>query len=209
MDWDAAKAWADSLGPDVELATIRSQVESAWLTSTVTATTVWIGFTDEVQEGTWVWRSGEPVTYTNWMWAEPDDAPPGQDACSFSWRVAGAFADNYTWQSYPAIIEWIPPIGPQLAKSGACPGSVSLSITGASPNGLVGILYGPAGTFTKSGPPCAGLSVDIASPTLGALIPADGAGNAALNFRAPPGACGRSVQGVDIASCSATNTITL
>jgi len=96
-----------------------------------------------------------------------------------------------------------------LAVSGTCPGQISLTISGATASGLIGILYGSAGTFTKSGTPCAGLTLGLASPTLGALIPADGAGHASLAFPAPLGACGRSIQGVDLTSCSATNLVVL
>jgi len=102
-----------------------------------------------------------------------------------------------------------PPLGPLLSQTGVCPGQVTLTVTQASAHGLIGILYGPAGTFTKSGSPCAGLTVGIASPTLGALIPADAAGFATLSLNAPSGACGRRVQGVDITSCSASNLIVL
>jgi len=101
------------------------------------------------------------------------------------------------------------PNTPTLAVQGSCPGMINLAITGSSQNGLIGILYGSTGTFTKSGPPCAGLTVGIASPTLGALIPADGVGHASLSFQAPAGACGLSIQGVDITNCSATNIIVL
>jgi len=109
----------------------------------------------------------------------------------------------------PGILELIPPGAPQLTKSVYCPGPVTLSVTGASAHGLIGVLYGFAGSFIKANSPCAGLSLGISAPTLGALIPANGAGAAILNFRAPVGACGLSVQGVDVTSCSATNAITL
>ncbi|MGY8927507.1 MAG: lectin-like protein, partial [Flavobacteriales bacterium] len=33
---------------------------------------VWIGFTDEAEEGNWQWITGEEVTYTNWGANEPD-----------------------------------------------------------------------------------------------------------------------------------------
>src|SRR5690606_27282349 len=34
---------------------------------------LWIGLTDEAQEGTFVWSNDEPVTYTNWSPFEPND----------------------------------------------------------------------------------------------------------------------------------------
>jgi hypothetical protein len=69
------------------------------------------------------------------------------------------------------------------------------------------VLFGAAGTFTKPGNPCGGLMLGIANPTLGAVISANGAGDASLSFNAPPSACGRTVQGVDIASCLPSNAI--
>jgi hypothetical protein len=33
----------------------------------------WIGCSDEVDEGTWLWDSGEPCTYANWMAGEPNN----------------------------------------------------------------------------------------------------------------------------------------
>lgn len=99
--------------------------------------------------------------------------------------------------------------GPQLAKNGTCPGAVTLKATACTAGGQVAILYGPAGSFTKNGNPCNGLVLGISNPTLGAMLNANGAGAASLSFNAPPGACGRTVQGVDVTSCQATNSIVL
>jgi len=73
----------------------------------------------------------------------------------------------------------------------------------------VAVLYGNAGAFTKPSNPCGGLVLGITNPTLGAMLGTDGAGAATLSFNAPAGACGKTVQGVDVASCTATNTVVL
>jgi len=214
--WSSAAIVADSLGADVELVTIRNQQENDWLHSSFQIAGLpregaWIGFNDVAVEGTWVWRSGEPVTFTAWAPGEPNNTGGREDHGHFWNDPFARWNDAYELQTpdMPAILEWTPPVGLSLAKSGTCPGPVVLTLAGASSNGLIGVLYGPAGTFTKSGSPCAGLTVGIASPTLGALIPADAAGFATLRFNAPSGACGRRVQGVDITSCSASNLIVL
>lgn len=99
--------------------------------------------------------------------------------------------------------------GPVLSKQGSCPGAMTLRITGATPNGAVPVLYGPAGSYTRTGNPCNGLVLGISNPTLATILSANGSGVAQLSFNAPAGACGRTVQAVDVGTCTATNTITL
>lgn len=100
-------------------------------------------------------------------------------------------------------------IGPSLSMSGTCPGIVTLTISNATFNSAVAIVYGPAGVFLKPTPPCQGLTLGVSPPSLGAVRTADAAGVAVLNFNAPPGACGRSVQAVDVTTCTASNVIVL
>ncbi len=70
MTWSAAKSICEAHGG--HLVTLGSAEENNFLYQNVTAQT-WIGFTDEAEEGKWVWVTGEPVTYTNWAYGEPNN----------------------------------------------------------------------------------------------------------------------------------------
>ncbi len=78
MSWPIAEANAQSYGG--HLVTINSQAENDWLVSQFGAFGVnlaWIGFTDEANEGSFVWSSGEPATFTNWLPGEPNNESNG------------------------------------------------------------------------------------------------------------------------------------
>jgi hypothetical protein len=70
MSWAEAEAYAVSLGG--HLVTINDAAENDWLVATL-GTEYWIGFNDIAAESEWVWVSGEPVTFTNWLAGEPND----------------------------------------------------------------------------------------------------------------------------------------
>lgn len=70
--WDRIEVYAEHLGG--HLATINDRAEEQWIVATYSeAQEIGVGFSDRVHEGTWVWSSGEPVTYTNWLPGEPSD----------------------------------------------------------------------------------------------------------------------------------------
>jgi len=72
--WSSSEALAVSNGG--HLATVRSQSEQTWIAAVFQTELpfngFWIGLTDQVVENTWVWSSGEPLTYTNWAPGEPN-----------------------------------------------------------------------------------------------------------------------------------------
>lgn len=98
--------------------------------------------------------------------------------------------------------------GTSLARAGVCPGAIDLTISNATPGGAVALLYGAAGVFVKSSGACNGIELGIAQPQLGAMLNANASGTAAVNFWTAT-ACGRTVQAVDLATCSVTNAIVL
>ncbi|MEZ4801040.1 MAG: HYR domain-containing protein, partial [Flavobacteriales bacterium] len=67
--WSNANDAANALGG--HLVTISSATENTLLSGIGAH---WSGFTDEAVEGTWVWVTGEPVTYTNWNPGEPNNS---------------------------------------------------------------------------------------------------------------------------------------
>lgn len=74
--WEASETEAISLGG--HLVTINNAAENEWVFSTFGTyggqdRLFWIGLNDLAEEGTFVWSSGAPVTFTNWYPGEPND----------------------------------------------------------------------------------------------------------------------------------------
>lgn len=112
-------------------------------------------------------------------------------------QLSSPIVDNHEWG------------GPDLRITGSCPGGKILTITGATPLGGIALAHGNAGTFTIPSGSCAGLELDLATPTLAGFFNADVNGDFNLNFNVPAGLCGRSVQAVDMTTCLASQTIVL
>lgn len=75
MSFTQARAWAASQGGT--LTAINDAAENAWVHANFGSPggQKWIGYTDEVAEGTWAWETGEPFGYENWSAGQPDDWP--------------------------------------------------------------------------------------------------------------------------------------
>lgn len=103
--WDQAEVEAIALGG--HLITINDANENAWLISRFGNSEIfWIGLNDAApaQEGTFVWASGEPVTYTNWSENEPNDGNgDGEDYVMNNW--VGGWNDGDDATTYRGIIE--------------------------------------------------------------------------------------------------------
>lgn len=77
MTWDAAAAYAQSVGAD--LCWIGDQAENTWVADHfLSILPIYLGGTDLAIEGLWTNPYGWPLAYTNWAPAQPDNALAGQ-----------------------------------------------------------------------------------------------------------------------------------
>jgi hypothetical protein len=133
--WEQAQQEAQQYGGN--LVTINDATEEQWLQSTFgTSESFWIGLTDKVSEGNFVWINGEPVTYTNWYPNEPNDSLGNEDYTHMN--VAGKWNDHNSTAVFRGLIE-IPSTPGQftLTRTGDLANSltVNYSVSGAATNG--------------------------------------------------------------------------
>jgi hypothetical protein len=101
-----ANAKSDCLSRNGHLVSITSSGENDFVSNLAGSNTVWIGFTDEVSEGTWQWITGESVVYTNWAAPEPNDYGAGEDY--------GEMISDGTWNDCG------PPAWPTITRCYVC-----------------------------------------------------------------------------------------
>ena len=76
VNWNAARAKCQSHGGD--LASIHSSAENSLASTTLgQGRRAWIGNSDALVEGSWVWSDGTASGYTNWLDGGPDDRESG------------------------------------------------------------------------------------------------------------------------------------
>lgn len=94
-----------------------------------------------------------------------------------------------------------------LSISGTCPGMTTLSATGGTPNGKVGIVWSTSEGNSELGRgPCADSVSGLDNPRLFRIQDLDGSGSFSLTRNAPAPVCGRFIQLVDaLADCALSN----
>jgi hypothetical protein len=110
MNWHNAKRFCEEQGG--HLVTITSEEESRFVSKLARKAggNVWIGFTDEREEGNWEWVTGETVTFTRWTAGEPNNWE-GKEHYGHLWRGKGLRWDDTRAEgaydkNAPFICEW-------------------------------------------------------------------------------------------------------
>ena len=84
LSWQDAFDKCESMGGT--LAAIKSQGDNEFMVKLIDGKCVWLGATDVVTEGTWLWPDGTKAIYTNWQSHEPDNWYDGTEhALVFGW----------------------------------------------------------------------------------------------------------------------------
>lgn len=96
-----------------------------------------------------------------------------------------------------------------LSKTGTCPGPVTVTTTNGTAGAVHVFLYGGVGSFTIPGGSCGGTVLGLSSPTIGALVGANGSGSASASVNSKPAWCGLTIQVIEAGTCATTNTVTL
>lgn len=123
-NWFTARDQAAAVG--ATLVTINSQAENdaIWQAGVAAGLTggLWIGYTDRITEGVWLWEDGSTSTFTNWNPGEPNNTT---DVCSSSGEDAaimqmsnGRWNDVYINPGFPCIS---PASYRSLIKVNICP----------------------------------------------------------------------------------------
>jgi hypothetical protein len=105
--WTASEAEARQLGG--HLVTVNDAAENLFILNTFTDSgadalrSLWIGLTDSAVEGTFVWASGEPVTYVNWAPGEPNNVATrfGPENFGAIWYPGYQAVPRGSWNDYP------------------------------------------------------------------------------------------------------------
>lgn len=95
----------------------------------------------------------------------------------------------------------------ELSIAGACPGEITVEISGAAPNGRVLLVSSETlGSFAVPGGPCAGTEVGLESPKVLTRMPADAAGAVSFTRNVGHGSCASILQAVDLNRCVTSET---
>ena len=109
--YDSAKATCDN--SDGYLVEITSTGENNFIKGLANGIRVWLGATDQEQEGSWKWSRGSSVSYFNWATGEPNG---GEDEDCITQEADGQWVDRTCTTTHIFICEW--DTGDQVVSQG-------------------------------------------------------------------------------------------
>lgn len=99
--WTTAQSVATSHGG--YLAVIGDTIENTFLANILTLQSAYIGLSDHIIEGDFIWANGDDITYTNWYAGQPNDFNDNQDYVEM--LNTGEWNDQYAYSQLEYIME--------------------------------------------------------------------------------------------------------
>lgn len=209
--WTSAQSACRNRGDGWDLATIESSAENAFLYDTFPLhSDTWIGLNDRSSEGTFVWSSGSPLSYTNWRSGDPDG-----DDCAAMRDENGQWRARWCSENRPSLCSAPSATGPS-AWDASCV-ALAQSQCGISCDAD----YAPVGECVPWYPgetdaSCPGIDLGVGLPC-GGVVPICNHGTVAapagLKLVHLPadhgglGSCAPDLSGPDVATCTTTEAI--
>ena len=107
MTWHVARAHCESLGG--HLARIESREEQAFVGSLLKRSALksfsWIDGTDEQTEGDWLFSTGKPFAYKNWLKSQPEGGE-AEHSLAIENTGSNAWHDVQSTKRFPFVCEW-------------------------------------------------------------------------------------------------------
>ncbi len=74
--WNTAQSQANAVGATLLTVCSLAENNAVWNAAQAAGVSggLWIGYTDQVNEGSWVWQDGNTCTFTNWNSGEPNNS---------------------------------------------------------------------------------------------------------------------------------------
>lgn len=128
-----------------------------------------------------------------------------------TWSLVGILHASNLLDGAGGSIDTVLPQTPELLVTGACPGTVYLTVVDATPGQHVQFASGTTpGTRTVRRGPCAGVQGDLQNPTPRFDLIANDYGIASTTIQATAPMCGAGlVQAIDVATCLTTSVRTI
>jgi len=110
VSWHAAKKRCEEMGG--YLVCVESREENDFLRTFAKGQSIWLGATDEAQEGVWRWVNGSKFTYADWFRTEPNNYRKNEHYLEVSpnfgskWEWFDATAEGHKIDGF--ICEWEP-----------------------------------------------------------------------------------------------------
>ena len=170
-NWNTAQSQAAAVGATLLTVCSLAENDAVWQAAVAAGITggLWLGYSDQVTEGNWVWADGSTCSFTNWNTSEPSNSScfgstAGEDGAVIQ-MSNGRWNDVYlsplgfclTPASYASLVKvnLCPQTVPSPSTSTLCQGaSVSLSSTttlGSSPYTYA--WFGPSSNQLGTGSP--------------------------------------------------------